>query len=92
MEGAYQRSVSGDDSRAEFLAERAQMWCISGDFWDRWVDLKNQVSINWADLGLGGKCVVRDLWSRRDIGTIQSGQAFRVKPHAAALYRVTPVK
>ena len=31
-----------DDSQAEFLAARAQMWRISDDFWDRWVDLKNQ--------------------------------------------------
>jgi alpha-galactosidase len=209
-----------DDSQAAFLAERAQMWRISGDFWDRWVDLKNQfprldrwsahtrpghwpdadmlplgkigiraergdprmsllthdeqitlmtlwsiarsplmfggnlpdnddftlslltndevlevnqkagasrqlfangnqvawvadavgsgaryvavfnlgdtaeeqVRINWTDVGLGAKCVVRDLWSRKDIGTVDHGELFRVKPHAAALYRLTPVQ
>jgi alpha-galactosidase len=209
-----------DDGQAEFLAERAQMWRISGDFWDRWVDLKNQfprlnrwsahtkpghwpdadmlplgkigiraergeprmslltrdeqttlitlwsiarsplmfggnlpdnddftlslitndevlevdqkaaasrqfvakenqvvwvadapgsrakyvavfnlgdtaeeqVRINWADVGLGAKCVVRDLWARKDIGTIENGEVFRVRPHAAALYRLTPVQ
>jgi alpha-galactosidase len=31
-----------DDSKGEFLEEHAQMWRISDDFWDRWVDLKNQ--------------------------------------------------
>jgi alpha-galactosidase len=31
-----------DDSKGEFLEEHAQMWRISGDFWDRWIDLKNQ--------------------------------------------------
>ena len=31
-----------DTSHAEFLETHAQMWRISGDFWDRWVDLKNQ--------------------------------------------------
>jgi hypothetical protein len=31
-----------DDSKAEFLETHAQMWRISDDFWDRWVDLKNQ--------------------------------------------------
>ena len=209
-----------DDSQADFLAHQAQMWRISGDFWDRWVDLKNQfprlnrwsvhtkpghwpdadmlplgkigiraergdprmsllthdeqialmtawsmarsplmfggnlpdndeftlslitndevlavnqnstanrqlfakdnqvawvadapgsrakyvavfnlgdtaeeqVSINWADAGLGGKCAVRDLWARKDMGTIENGQVFRVKPHAAAIYRLTPVQ
>jgi len=29
-----------DDSKGEFLETHAQMWRISGDFWDRWVDLK----------------------------------------------------
>ena len=28
--------------RAAFIAEHAQMWRISGDFWDRWADLKKQ--------------------------------------------------
>jgi hypothetical protein len=31
-----------DTSNAEFVAAHAQMWRISGDFWDRWVDLKRQ--------------------------------------------------
>lgn len=29
-------------AHAEFLAGHAQMWRISDDFWDRWVDLKRQ--------------------------------------------------
>jgi alpha-galactosidase len=28
--------------RATFISEHANMWRISDDFWDRWVDLKNQ--------------------------------------------------
>lgn len=31
-----------DASKAEFLETHAQMWRISGDLWDRWVDVKNQ--------------------------------------------------
>jgi alpha-galactosidase len=209
-----------EDSQAEFLAERAQMWRISGDFWDRWVDLKNQfprldrwsahtkrghwpdadmlplgkigiraergdprmsllshdeqvtlmtlwsiarsplmfggnlpdnddftlslmtndevlqvnqkavssrqlfakenqvawvadapgsrakyvaafnlgdtaeenVSIKWVDIGLAGKCMVRDLWEKKNIETVENGKMFRVKPHAAALYRLTPAR
>ncbi len=209
-----------DDSRADFLAARAQMWRISDDFWDRWVDLKNQfprldrwsahagpghwpdadmlplgrigiraergeprmsrltrdeqitlmtlwaiarsplmfggnlpdnddftlslitndeilrvnqhataarqlfakgnqvawvadatisratyvavfnlgdtadeqVRIDWTDVGLGGTCAVRDLWARKDIGTIDRGSVFTVKPHGAALYRLTRVR
>ena len=35
---------------AKFLAEYAEMWRISNDFWDRWKDLKNQFVLlrNWA--------------------------------------------
>ncbi len=28
--------------KAQFIAAHAQMWRISDDFWDRWIDLKNQ--------------------------------------------------
>ena len=31
-----------DVQKANFIAQYAQMWRISGDFWDRWVDLRNQ--------------------------------------------------
>jgi alpha-galactosidase len=209
-----------DDSKAEFLETHAQMWRISGDFWDRWVDLKNQfarfntwnkwvqpghwpdgdmlplghigiraergdprmsllthdeqttlmtlwsiarsplmfggnlpdndaftlslmtndevlatdqkassskqlfsngnqvawvaelpgskakyvavfnigdteteqVRINWSDLGLPAKCLVRDLWTHKDGGNAQEGRAFEVKPHASGFYRITPVQ
>lgn len=211
---------TGDDSQADFLAARAQMWRISDDFWDRWVDLENQfprlnrwsvhagpghwpdadmlplgrigiraergdprmsrlnrdeqitlmtlwsiaraplmfggnlpdnddftlwlitndevlevnqkaaasrqlfargnqvawvadapgshakyvavfnvgdtteeqVRVDWADVGLGGECGVRDLWARNDIGTTDDGMVFPVKPHGAALYRLTPAR
>jgi alpha-galactosidase len=209
-----------DDSKAEFLETHAQMWRISGDFWDRWVDLKNQfprfntwnkrvrpghwpdgdmlplghigiraergdprmsllthdeqttlmtlwsiarspmmfgghlpdndpftlslmtndevlgvdqkatsskqlfangnqvawvaelpgskakylavfntgdtetekVRVNWSDLGLPAKCVIRDVWTHKDEGTVQDGRAFDVKPHASGFYRITPVE
>jgi alpha-galactosidase len=31
-----------DTSNVAFIAQQAQMWRISGDFWDRWEDLKRQ--------------------------------------------------
>jgi len=31
-----------DVNRAAFIGQHAQMWRISDDFWDRWVDLKRQ--------------------------------------------------
>ncbi len=49
-----------------------------------------QVRINWADLGLPARCAVRDLWTHKDAGILQDGQAFEVKPHASGFYRITP--
>lgn len=31
-----------DTSKVDFVSKRAQMWRISGDFWDRWDDLHKQ--------------------------------------------------
>jgi alpha-galactosidase len=45
----YQRPIvlslspgTRDAGKAEFLEQHAQMWRISGDLWDRWMDVKNQ--------------------------------------------------
>ncbi len=51
-----------------------------------------QVRVNWSDLGLPAKCVVRDLWDHKDDGTVQDGRAFDVKPHASGFYRITPAE
>src|ERR1035437_7819806 len=31
-----------DAAKVDFIGKNAEMWRISGDFWDRWVDLKRQ--------------------------------------------------
>ncbi len=49
-----------------------------------------QVPIKWADLGLPAKCNVRELWAGKDMGTIENGQTITVKPHASAVFRITP--
>ena len=38
-----------DTSNAQFLEQHAQMWRISNDLWDRWIDVKNQFARfnNW---------------------------------------------
>jgi alpha-galactosidase len=49
-----------------------------------------KIRIQWPDLGLPVKSAVRDLWSHKDLGTVEGGQVFEVKPHASGFYRVTP--
>ena len=43
-----------------------------------------------AELGLTSPCHVRDLWSRRDLGTVEREIAPVVAWHGAVLYRLSP--
>jgi Alpha galactosidase C-terminal beta sandwich domain len=48
------------------------------------------IKVNWSDLGLPANCTVRDLWAKRDLGSKEIGQTFKIAPHASPFYRVTP--
>jgi alpha-galactosidase len=50
------------------------------------------IRIEWAALRLRGQCTLRDLWARKDIGTIPGGYTFRVKPHASGIYSIRAVR
>jgi hypothetical protein len=47
------------------------------------------IRVEWRALGLPARCMLRDLWEKKDLGTIDNGYAFRVAPHASGLYRLT---
>lgn len=47
------------------------------------------VSATFAELGLKGKCHVRDLWRKMDIGTFEGEFTAFIPPHGAGLYRIT---
>jgi hypothetical protein len=49
-----------------------------------------EASVQWSDLGLGKKCKVRDIWLRKDLGSVDTAFTPRIGPHGAGLYRVTP--
>jgi alpha-galactosidase len=48
--------------------------------------------VNWAAISMPEKCTLRDLWERKDMGTIDGGYTFRIPPHGAGLYKLSPVK
>ena len=52
-----------DATKADFISQHAQMWRISGDFWDRWIDLKNQFPrLNtWSKHARQGGCPDADM-------------------------------
>ncbi len=48
------------------------------------------VAVRFADLGLEGKCRVRDLWAGKDLGVFAGEFAPDIAWHGAGLYRVSP--
>jgi hypothetical protein len=52
---------------------------------------QQELRVNWSDLGLPAQCSLRDLWAKKDIGTVHAGRSFPLAPHAAAIYKLTPM-
>jgi hypothetical protein len=46
--------------------------------------------VRLAELGLRGRCAVRDLWERRDLGAVDAEIAAVVPWHGSALFRIAP--
>ncbi len=51
-----------------------------------------EISILLSDLGLSGKCEVRDLWTHKDLGSVTEKISATVNSHGAVLYRIKPVQ
>jgi alpha-galactosidase len=49
-----------------------------------------EVVVAWSELGVKGKCAVRDLWENKRLGAFESRLARKINPHGAGLYRVSP--
>jgi len=46
----------------------------------------------FSDLGMGNDCRIRDLWSRRNLGSFSGGFNRRIPAHGSGLYRLTAIK
>ncbi|MCS7079290.1 MAG: putative Ig domain-containing protein [Chloracidobacterium sp.] len=51
---------------------------------------RQTVTAKWSDLGLRGRCAVRDVWQRRDVGVFDQMFAALVPPHGARLILIRP--
>jgi len=47
------------------------------------------IRVEWRALGMPARCLLRDLWERKDVGRVDDGRTFRVAPHASGLYKLT---
>jgi hypothetical protein len=50
------------------------------------------IPVDWGAVGMPARCAVRDLWERQDMGAFDAGHTFRVAPHGAGLFNLTPVR
>lgn len=50
------------------------------------------IRVDWPALKMAKRCVLRDLWEHKDLGTVEGGYTFTVAPHASGLYRLTPAE
>ncbi|HVZ87874.1 MAG TPA: glycoside hydrolase family 27 protein [Polyangia bacterium] len=46
------------------------------------------ISVTWSSLGLVGPATVRDLWTRKDLGSMSSGYTATVPSHAVTMVKV----
>ena len=53
---------------------------------------KNEVGIDFLKIGISGKARVRDLWARKDLGVFEGRFSQQLPPHAAGLYRISPLQ
>ncbi len=51
-----------------------------------------EVAVDFKDIGLSGKAMVRDLWAGENLGTFDGSFAKELPLHGAGLYRLRPVK
>jgi alpha-galactosidase len=54
--------------------------------------IQNKISAHFDDLGLpkGQKCVVRDLWEHKDMGSFTDSYTVQVPSQSAVMIRITP--
>ncbi len=55
-------------------------------------DGPEELAITWQELGLSGKCNLRDLWQKRDLGASEGHFSAKINPHGAGLYKLTPAR
>jgi hypothetical protein len=51
-------------------------------------DRPTAIRVDWGALKLPERCVLRDLWEKKDVGVVAGGYTFQLAPHASGLYRV----
>ena len=50
--------------------------------------ISREIFLEWAEIDMGKKVNVRDLWKHEDMGTVKKKLSVEIKPHETLLYKV----
>jgi len=50
------------------------------------------IRVDWGALKLPDSCTLRDLWAKKELGTMAAGYTFQLPPHGSGLYRVSAAR
>ncbi len=86
----------GHQARRMVETSDVQIWAKNMEDGSKAVGLFNmnalntqEITVEWSDLGIEGKQVVRDLWRQKDVETSSKGYSVEVPPHGVVLIKVT---
>lgn len=54
--------------------------------------LTRELTVNWSDLGITGKYIVRDLWRQKDLGVFTDKFSAKVPPHGVVMVSIRKAK
>jgi alpha-galactosidase len=83
---------------AQDLEKQVEVWAKAMEDDSKAVGLFNRsdeettVTAKWADLGISGKQLVRDLWRQQDVGTVDGQFEVKVPRHGVVLVKISPAK
>ncbi|MEZ5317151.1 MAG: NPCBM/NEW2 domain-containing protein [Vicinamibacterales bacterium] len=88
------QDVLGRAARRVYQRERLELWArpladgtIAAGLFNRGLRAA-EMTATWAELGLSGPRVVRNLWQQRDVGTFDDGFTVQVPAHGVVLFSV----
>ena len=93
---AVNQDALGKQASLKTRQDEAEVWAKDMADGSKAVGLFNRgesaqdVTVKWADVGLSGNCLVRDLWRQKDVGKFDGSFTASVPRHGVYLLRISP--
>lgn len=78
------------DGPKEIWAKQMEDGSLAVGLFNRDDYSEQKITLNFTDLGIEGKCRIRDLWRQKDLGTFKGKLEVKVPIHGVALIKVIP--